>query len=105
LILDEYVDGIHFILSLLIYYQITPIFNIKSIKKNDDKTALTLCFLELFKMVNQLAKTNGNKTMFLKKFCIKYLELGNMLGFNIEKITNGYLKKNQINYERQKSNY
>jgi dimeric dUTPase (all-alpha-NTP-PPase superfamily) len=38
-------------------------------------------------------------------WCQKYLELGYKLGFTLNDIKQAYIKKNEINFQRQLSNY
>jgi dimeric dUTPase (all-alpha-NTP-PPase superfamily) len=39
------------------------------------------------------------------KFLKKYIELGYLLGYDVEKIKASYDKKHAVNIERQKTNY
>lgn len=98
-ILEEFVDGIHFLMSL-------------GIEKNYDFTVTTI------------EKTTMNVTEqfnFIYASCVKfkqepteenyvamfsaYLQLGELLGFSLEDIKNSYYEKNKVNYERQLQGY
>lgn len=100
-ILEEYVDGLHFITSLCLIKKIKPIFiiNIKN-KIILTKHEITIKFLDLFKRIYKLNSKNS-----LIKWFIKYLNFGFCLNFSLNEILNAYMKKNKINYRRQKNNY
>ncbi len=103
LILAEYVDGVHFILSLGIgcNLQITSV-DVKvgqSSKEND----VTAQFLNIYASIQSFSMEQSQEnyeTMFAE-----YLVLGNMLGFSGEDVERAYVEKNQINYDRQKQGY
>lgn len=100
-ILEEYVDGLHFITSLCLTKKVKPIFNIG--KKNipfSTKHDITIKFLDLFKTIYKLKSKNS-----LIKWIIKYLNFGLCLNFTLQEILNAYMKKNKINWQRQKNNY
>ena len=98
-ILEEYVDCLHFILSIGIekeFYDITP-----SIKSSED--ILTDQFLNIFVDVNDFAICSSKdqyNTMFED-----FLSLGMSLGFTADVVEKAYLKKNTTNHERQNSGY
>ncbi|PAV30423.1 dUTPase [Virgibacillus profundi] len=99
IILEEYVDGIHFILSLGIEkgykYEAQPI------------EAVRLTETEQFNLVFEACtsfKQNPTKINYDKMFK-KFLQLGDLLGFSESDIQQAYLKKNEINYERQNQGY
>lgn len=59
-IFEEYVDGLHFIISLCLTKKIKPIFNIS--KKHipfSTKHDITTKFLDLFKMIHKLKSKNS----------------------------------------------
>lgn len=100
-IIEEYVDGLHFITSLCLTKKINTIFNIK--QKNKlyfTKHEITIKFLKLFKTIYKLKSKNS-----LTKWFKNYLNFGFCLNFSLKQILNAYEKKNKINYQRQKNNY
>ena len=100
-ILEEYVDGLHFITSLCLMKKINPIFNIDTTNGLIlTKHEITFKFLDLFKAIYKLKSKNS-----LIKWFIKYLGFGFCLNFSLNEILNAYMKKNKINYQRQKNNY
>lgn len=100
IILEEYADGLHFILSKCLEYNIEPIFDIDESKKMSNKLEITRLFNDLYKNFSYLE----NKNTILKWFR-QYIELGYALGFNIDQIKNAYLLKNKKNHKRQLENY
>lgn len=98
-ILEEYVDCLHFILSIGIekeFYDITP-----SIKSSED--ILTDQFLNIFVDVNDFAICSSKdqyNTLFED-----FLSLGMSLGFTVDVVEKAYFKKNTTNHERQNNGY
>lgn len=99
-ILEEYVDGLHFILSLGIdkgYY-----FN-GSVEKNPNKISETDQFNALFGQC--VAFKNLQSKENYQELFIQFLRLGNLLGFNETEIQAAYFKKNERNFARQDEGY
>lgn len=98
-ILEEYVDGIHFILSLGI---------VKGLKfESTEVQPSSQTETELFNRVFEQCvafKNEPNQTNYNRLF-VGYLELGLKLGFSEKDIHQAYTKKNEINYERQNQGY
>lgn len=99
-ILEEYVDGIHFLTSMCIREKISGQFEIPNIKPIHDKLAITKFFNNLFDLSNKLDTPSD-----IIHWYQKYLELGYLLGFDVNDIKNAYHLKNQINIDRQLNNY
>src|SRR5690625_4337406 len=101
-LLEEYVDCLHFILSIGNDIGIAEeeTFNHDGRKKEINKT-----FVDLFVGTGVLLYRNQPiKTNYVTVFN-DLLNLGKMLGFTWEQIEQAYLKKNKINHERQASGY
>jgi dimeric dUTPase (all-alpha-NTP-PPase superfamily) len=98
-ILEEYVDCIHFILSIGIEKNFEDItLNVKHI---DDE--LSEQFLDLYTNISDFvicSSLNNYLNIFQNFLC-----LGENLGFSNEDIENAYLYKNNINHERQDNGY
>ncbi|WP_138206420.1 dUTP diphosphatase [Haloimpatiens lingqiaonensis] len=98
-ILEEYVDCLHFILSIGLdknYDNIT-------FTPNKSDTEITDQFLNLFIDINDFITCNSRDhyiTLFQD-----FISLGLSLDFSIDDIENGYLEKNQINHKRQEEGY
>jgi len=98
-VMDEYADGIHFLLSLGI-----PLHARKykyEIKKEDKE--LTVQILEVYSLATKLLK-HYNKRNYIKCFQ-KYLNLAPMLGMSEQDIIDSYQAKLNVNHKRQENNY
>jgi dimeric dUTPase (all-alpha-NTP-PPase superfamily) len=100
-ILEEFVDGIHFILSLGIECG----FEKKSFEFNENPSLISVSeqFLKVYEMTGNFQRTK-NLIDFVGLF-ESYLQLASQLGFTDEEIEKGYLLKNEVNYQRQQNNY
>lgn len=99
-ILEEYVDGIHFILSLgltLGFETYTP----KRSKRNEK--GMVEQFLTIFHCISQLYADQSAEA-YVELFS-GYIVLGSMLGFSEQEIEDAYLEKNLVNHERQDKGY
>lgn len=98
-LLEEYVDGLHFVLELGIEIGQTPIVCDLFLKADD----VNKQFLGLFSKVGDFAqvRTKMNYHQILEIF----IGLGEMLGFTWEQIEQAYFEKNQINHRRQDNGY
>lgn len=102
IILEEYVDGLHFVLSIGLEKNYTDINMPEAVKLQDkmDKIELTKVFLTLYQW--------GSKPLSKKEFEMffeDFLGLGIKLGFSFDDIEAAYFKKNLVNHERQDSGY
>lgn len=98
-ILEEYVDCLHFILGLGIekdFQDITP-------EVKDISSELSEQFLNLYINVADFIKCPSINN-YLNIF-ENFLTLGENLGFCEDDIENAYLHKNKINHERQDNGY
>ncbi|GGE51850.1 hypothetical protein GCM10011391_33310 [Pullulanibacillus camelliae] len=101
IILEEYVDGIHFLLSLGLDLGYTDVSAIQLEAAEDN--SVTEQFLTVFR-----AMTAFNETQEYDQYLVLFTEfllLGQLLGFDGEQIQQGYFKKNEVNYKRQQENY
>ncbi|UII55127.1 dUTP diphosphatase [Cytobacillus spongiae] len=100
-ILEEFVDGIHFILSLGIEcgYE-----RLEFTKREFNKdVALTDQFLQVYSLIHQFGKSRLIEDY--QKLFQNYLYLAMLLGFTEDDIEQAYIKKNEVNYERQQQGY
>lgn len=99
IILDEYVDGIHFILSLGLekdyYFSLTEIEDISF----SETEQFNRVFAAAVQFKQQTTKENYDNLF------INYLQLGQLLGFQAEHIQAAYYKKNEVNFARQDQGY
>ena len=105
-LLEEYVDCLHFILSIGLELGITEIYNL-SAKKDSDLIFMFMDVNELSIILMQY-DIEGNETYrsiaYIDMF-EKFLGLGEMLGFTWEQIEEAYMRKNAINHKRMESGY
>lgn len=100
IVLEEYVDGIHFIGSLCLANNIEGVFEISDHVELLSKKETTKLILKLFNDGDKLNSKSG-----IIKWYEDYLSLGYGLGFNIDEIKQAYFSKNKINFDRQENNY
>ncbi len=98
-ILEEFVDGVHFILSLGImagFDQNKPVFKAGAV----DQTKQFILVMESVHAFHK-EKTKSNYEQLMNQ----YFALGDLLGFSPDEVEAAYVAKNEVNYERQKSGY
>ncbi|MCM3725357.1 dUTP diphosphatase [Neobacillus cucumis] len=100
-VLEEFVDGVHFILSLGLECG----FDQKSIAINDQDSArsVTEQFLHVYESINHFQKNKAFDDYV--ELVESYLKLSSLLGFTNEDIEKAYFAKNEVNYQRQQNNY
>ena len=99
IILEEYVDCIHFILSLGLEKNFQDItLNVKPIA-----TELSEQFLIIYTNIADFIIC-ASKDSYLNLFQ-NFLSLGQSLGFSVGDIEDAYLYKNNVNHERQDNGY
>lgn len=95
--LEEYIDGLHFILSIGNDFGIDAYKYTKPTNPNThDMRRLAL---GINNMIGRLRKDS------YKELLDHYLLFGEKLGFTHEEIENAYMDKNKVNYERQEQGY
>lgn len=98
-VLEEYVDGIHFLLSLGIDLQECPA-QVASRSAADNPSEAFMDIYELTCRLRNETTIENYETLFST-----YLGLGELLGFDNEDIRNSYFAKNKENFHRQDINY
>lgn len=99
-VLEEYVDGIHFLLSLGIECGLE---NVGEIAPAKDIVPLNEQFLKIYEAVCSFRAEKDRSSY--KKLLSEYLLLGKLLGFSPEAIKEAYIMKNKVNFERQEQGY
>ncbi len=104
-LLEEYVDCLHFILSIGLEIGFTDYEAI------EDQTILECSTAELFLVVfgnittiSEIDETNKYYFAYSILF-MTFNQLGQSLGFAWEEIEQAYISKNEVNHERQANNY
>lgn len=98
-ILEEYVDGLHFILSLGLVYDYRP----DGRSQNDHDEDLTKAFLTMFETVSAFYRQPSQEQYNAMFF--SYRHLGDLLHFSEEDIVKAYGDKNDKNHTRQDNGY
>lgn len=100
-ILEEYVDGLHFILSLGIEMG----FHHEELNLDLDhqETSLVEQFQIVFDKVSELNKKRNLHSY--EQLFSAFLQLGRLLGFEKEEMTEAYFEKNKVNHQRQDEGY
>ncbi|WP_413308356.1 dUTP diphosphatase [Bacillus sp. 1P10SD] len=100
-ILEEFVDGIHFILSLGIECGFNDMeINLKVNQTSSDVTEQFLIVYETISLFQKSKEFN----VYIRVF-EAYLQLASLLGFNEKEMEQAYFLKNEVNYQRQQNNY
>jgi dimeric dUTPase (all-alpha-NTP-PPase superfamily) len=100
-ILEEFVDGVHFILSLGIECGFDNIISIDPARSVE--TNISSQFLKVYESVHNFRKSSS-KEDFVHLF-ESYLELAELLGLKEYEIEQAYIEKNEVNYDRQRKGY
>jgi len=101
IILEEFVDGVHFILSLGIECGYD---NLETISQSQsDELDTTKQFLAIYNSVQKFR--NSRRKEDYEELFQSYLKLAQLLGLNEDQIEQAYIKKNEVNYERQRQGY
>lgn len=103
--LEEYVDCLHFILSIGLDLKATYIHFCVY-----DTGDIVQKFLRIFELLSELSlsrfsESTGFQLLTYELIVGHFIGLGKMLGFTWEQIEEEYLKKNKINHERQRTGY
>lgn len=98
-ILEEYVDGIHFLLSLGLSRNLTP----EKAEPFEQEITTTALFNQMYRAIDYFKDQQDEQT-FLIVFEL-YLKLARQLGFTDNDILNAYHDKNNVNFKRQDDNY
>ncbi len=100
-ILEEFVDGVHFILSLGIECG----YDTERMNLNGGESSLTVTeqFLYVYDRIIIFQKSRSLDD-YINLF-VSYLGLASLLGFINEEIERAYFHKNEVNYQRQQNNY
>ncbi|AXK51313.1 dUTP diphosphatase [Spiroplasma alleghenense] len=101
ILLEEYIDGMHFILSIGI--EINFDFCGFSLNLPVKLENLELDYLELIKNFSNYAQKKSLKNY--EKLITSFLLIGTWFSFTEKELLETYFKKNEINFNRQNDNY
>jgi dimeric dUTPase (all-alpha-NTP-PPase superfamily) len=99
-ILEEFVDGLHFILSVGIEIGLEELEWSSYDYSHQD---ITKQFLDLYESITIFKKEQSIPNY--EHVLTHYFYLGKLLDFSEEEIIQAYIDKNKINFQRQKNNY
>lgn len=102
-LLEEYVDGLHFILELGIEIYFEDFEMIYRLSEVDRQRPVTSQFRRIFFLVSMLDKNKSAITFI--ELISEYLILGELLEFSFEEIEEAYYQKNAVNHNRQNEGY
>ena len=101
-LLEEYVDCLHFILSLGLSLDYTNI-TIEDMELKETSLDLSEIFIKLIDEISSFSKET-TYINYVKLFSI-FMVLGSVLTFSFDDIEKFYLSKNNINHLRQEQGY
>lgn len=101
-ILEEFVDGLHFLLSLgiILPYDVPKQMQVPELIQE----SLVDAFLKVYEDLTTL-KNNRNDVNNYVTLMEDYLMIGRLLGFTAEEVNHAYLSKNEVNHTRQDQGY
>lgn len=103
-ILEEYVDGLHFLASIANTLEVQPQSEkVDTEVQTASQKEITSAFLEIFGM-SSLLRIEPSPETFGSLFSA-YIELAGLLGYSWEEVASAYYAKNKENYSRQENGY
>lgn len=99
-ILEEYVDGLHFILSLGLTLNYSMDIETEASAKMG---SVTEQFLVVYQLISQFRESRDEDTYQI--LFASFIHLGELLHFEWKEIEQAYYKKNEVNHERQQTGY
>nr|WP_144923994.1 dUTP diphosphatase [Paenibacillus bovis] len=101
IILEEFVDGVHFILSIGLELGFSERdISLVSTEGNED---LVQSFIKIYHLVGELRLHRSAESF--KELLRQYFILGQSLGFSIDDVQSAYKAKNEVNFKRQQEGY
>jgi dimeric dUTPase (all-alpha-NTP-PPase superfamily) len=101
--LVEYVDGIHFILSLAVDLEIKDFRILNAEVSMYTKESFLEQVLYLYTIPSKISRLPSQR--WLEILMAAYIGLGQIIGFEWEEVVEAYHSKNKINHDRQEANY
>lgn len=102
-LLEEFVDCLHFILSIGLELNFTP----ESVMPVRSDNGILFQFSNVFDVISELrnAPIIDNEYWIYLKLFKNFVGLGEMFGFTWEQIEQAYYEKNAVNHQRQTEGY
>jgi dimeric dUTPase (all-alpha-NTP-PPase superfamily) len=103
-LLEEYVDGLHFVLELGLELNYTDL-EIWVIEEKNITNQFMDCISRAYNLQFQMRVTGKVIKEMYELLFGAFIGLGEMLGFTWEQVEQAYYDKNKINHERQSNGY
>src|SRR4051812_4620250 len=107
LLLEEFVDSLHFFLSIANHHQydVDRLYSqyLSDFNPNKHSDTLVKAFKDIMTKILKM-EVNPDRYHYIDAFSA-YLNIGKLLGFNWDQIEQAYVRKNEINHHRQDSGY
>ncbi|UAT29525.1 dUTP diphosphatase [Bacillus badius] len=106
-LLEEYVDCLHFILSIGLEIKFNRYHWIGNYQRPETITEMFLSLFDEIATFSNYVKGESMEFPWLAYSTVveAFLELGEMLGFTWEQVEAAYMAKNEVNHERQLNDY
>lgn len=105
-LLEEYVDCLHFILSIGLELDMILSNSVVAYPRYHDPVKnITFCFSDLMLQASTLLNAEGDKEIEYMSLLSRFFRLGLDLGFTWGEIEQAYYAKNRKNHSRQESGY
>lgn len=102
-LLEEYVDCLHFILSIGLELDATEEMDWDEVEM--DETDIIKQFSAVFTAISDLTANPFRAQSEWESLFVEFYWLGKLLGFTWKQIETAYFEKNKINHQRQEANY
>jgi dimeric dUTPase (all-alpha-NTP-PPase superfamily) len=105
--LEEFCDALHFLLSIGLDIAEPEMINLKRwnlIKADTITEQFLLVMSDVAELYNGLCNDGFSKFDY-EFLLLRFIHLGEMLGFTWEQIEEAYLRKNAVNHQRQEMGY
>lgn len=105
-LLEEYVDCLHFILSIGLNYDYENLIYVheNNISAFESSWGITEQFTDIYTAISNFIQDTEDQELYEDIFCY-FNSLGHMLGFTWNQIESAYTEKWNINKKRQESGY
>lgn len=103
-LLEEFVDCLHFVLSIGLELNFTDI-DIWKVKETTTTNQFIECLGTIYNIHFQKTVNGEVPRVMYEHLFAYFLSLGEMLGFTWEQIEQMYMEKNRINHQRQLNHY
>lgn len=112
-ILEEYVDGIHFLVGIGLDVGAQPTVLLQELIKStpklleiDESDEIMSVITRIGNLYNNVRDDSGNRAIELwVSLFVQYINLGKLFGFTLEEMEGAYFMKNEKNHQRQDNGY